>query len=66
VGELDKNYDIVEDWIEPFKKGTIYYLDNGKVRGVIFWNLWGKVDDGRELIRKAKTYQREDLLGMFS
>jgi len=66
VGELDKNYDIVEDWIEPFKKGTIYYLDNGKVRGVIFWNLWGKVDDGRELIRKGKTYQREDLLGMFS
>jgi len=33
---------------------------------VIFWNLWGKVDDGRELIRKGKTYQREDLLGMFS
>lgn len=66
VGELDKNYEIVEDWIEPFKKGTIYYLDNGKVRGVIFWNLWGKVDDGRELIRKGKIYQREDLLGMFS
>ncbi len=66
VGELDKNYDIVEDWIEPFKQGTIYYLENGKVRGVIFWNLWGKVDDGRELIRKGKTYQQNELLGMFS
>lgn len=66
VGELNKEFDIYEDWIEPFKKGTIYYLDEGKIRGIIFWNLWGKVDEGRELIASGETYDRADLNGMFS
>jgi len=65
VGELNKDFDIYEDWIEPFKKGTIYYLKDQKVRGLTFWNLWGKVDQGREMISKGKTYQLSDLAGLF-
>jgi len=66
VGELNKEFEIYEDWIEPFKKGTIFYLDKGKIRGLIFWNLWGKVDQGRELIKGEKTYQVSELQGMFT
>ena len=66
VGELDKKLEIVSDWIEPFKKGTIFYLDEGKIRGLIFWNLWGKVDEGIKLIKEGKTYQKDELTGLFS
>jgi hypothetical protein len=66
VGELDKKLEIVSDWIEPFKKGTIFYLNEGKIRGLIFWNLWGKVDEGIKLIKEGKTYQKDELTGLFS
>jgi NADPH-dependent 2,4-dienoyl-CoA reductase/sulfur reductase-like enzyme len=66
VGDLNPEYDIIEDWIEPFKKGTIYYLKDGQVMGVIFWDLWGNVDAGRELIASKKEYLEEDLIGRFT
>jgi hypothetical protein len=61
VGELNKAYQTHSDWIEKYKKGTIFYLDNGKIRGLVFWNLWGKVDQGRQIIREAKTYKKDEL-----
>jgi hypothetical protein len=36
-----------------------------KIRGIIFWNLWGKVDEGRELIQSGKSFTKADLKGMF-
>jgi NADPH-dependent 2,4-dienoyl-CoA reductase/sulfur reductase-like enzyme len=66
VGEMNKDFTIVSDWIEPYKKGTIFYLNEGKIRGLIFWNLWDKVDLGREIIREGKEYQVEDLKGLFT
>jgi 3-phenylpropionate/trans-cinnamate dioxygenase ferredoxin reductase component len=65
VGDIGKDLEIFEAWIEPFKKGTIFYLDDDKIRGVIFWNLWGKVDEGRELIQSGKSFTKADLKGMF-
>jgi len=65
VGDFDKDFEIFEDWIEPFKKGTVFYLDDDKIRGVIFWNLWGKVDQGRELIQSGKSFTKSDLKVMF-
>jgi NADPH-dependent 2,4-dienoyl-CoA reductase/sulfur reductase-like enzyme len=67
VGQLrKKEYQIVEDWIEPYQKGAIIYLDSGKVRGVIFWNLWDKVPQGREVIAEGKTFTQDDLMGLFT
>lgn len=66
VGEMNKEDEIYSDWIEPYKKGTIFYLKNNKIRGLIFWNLWGKVDKGRELIKEGKEYQIDELRGLFS
>ena len=65
VGDFDKGLEIFEDWIEPLKKGTVFYLDDDKIRGVIFWNLWGKVDEGRELILSGKSFTKSDLKGMY-
>ena len=65
VGEMDKNLEIYEDWVEPFKQGTIYYLEDGKIKGLIFWDLWGKIDKGRELIESGKVFSKSELKGLF-
>jgi NAD(P)H-nitrite reductase large subunit len=64
IGILDPKLEIVEDWIESFEEGIIYYLDNGIIKGVLLWNVWEKADDARELIAEKKKYHPEDLQGM--
>jgi NADPH-dependent 2,4-dienoyl-CoA reductase/sulfur reductase-like enzyme len=66
LGELNKDHEIFTDWIEPNKKGTVFYLDDGKIKGLIFWNLWGQVDKGREIIKEGKIYQNSELPGLFT
>jgi 3-phenylpropionate/trans-cinnamate dioxygenase ferredoxin reductase subunit len=53
VGDLNSNLDTDAQWIEPFQKGVIYYRQDGIVRGVLLWNVWGKVDQARDLIGKT-------------
>ncbi|MBI2429704.1 MAG: FAD-dependent oxidoreductase, partial [Ignavibacteriales bacterium] len=50
VGELDSRFEIVENWKEQFREGIIYYLNENRVRGVLLWNVWGKIEAARELI----------------
>lgn len=66
VGDFNKDFHIFEDWIEPFKKGTLFYLKDDKIQGLIFWNLWGKVDEGRAVIQSGKSYKVSELKGMFT
>jgi len=61
VGKLDPGMEIVSDWQEPFKKGVVYYLDGGKVRGVLLWNVWGKISEASDLIREAGPFKAADL-----
>ena len=52
VGELDARLVTRERWDEPNHKGIVAYVDDAnRPRGFLFWNVWGKVDAGRELIR---------------
>lgn len=66
VGEFNKDFEIFEDWIDPFKKGTIFYLEEDKIKGLIFWNLWGKVDKGKEVIQAGDSVTKSDLRAMFT
>jgi NADPH-dependent 2,4-dienoyl-CoA reductase/sulfur reductase-like enzyme len=63
VGELNNKLQTYSDWDEPFKKGVIYYLDDGHVRGVLLWNVWEKVDDARALMKEKGPFKAEDLKG---
>ena len=63
VGEMNSNMETFSDWEEPFKKGVVYYLDDGRVRGVLLWNVWEKVDEARELMREKGPFTAEDLRG---
>ncbi|MBU0621513.1 MAG: FAD-dependent oxidoreductase [Gammaproteobacteria bacterium] len=64
VGELDSGMDIVEDWQDPFRKGVVYYLRDGRVRGVLLWNTWGQVAAATELIAEKAQYNSETLKGL--
>lgn len=64
VGEMSSKMETVEDWQEePFKKGVIYYMDDGRVRGVLLWNVWKKVDEARALMREKGPFKEKDLKG---
>jgi 3-phenylpropionate/trans-cinnamate dioxygenase ferredoxin reductase subunit len=63
VGELNSKLEMVSDWQEPFKKGVIYYLDAGKVRGVLLWNVWDKVPAARDLLCDSRHYTAQGLKG---
>jgi NADPH-dependent 2,4-dienoyl-CoA reductase/sulfur reductase-like enzyme len=61
VGELDSRLNTLADWKEPHREGVIYYQKEGRVRGVLLWNLWGQVDAARELIAGKRPFRAEDL-----
>lgn len=63
VGEVDSRLQMVADWKVPFREGVIYYLRDGRVRGVLLWNIWGQVDAARRLIGSPDIFRAEDLKG---
>lgn len=63
VGELSSKLEIVEDWFDTNKEGVIYYLDKKRVKGVLLWNVWDKVDDAREIIAEKGPFSSKNLKG---
>ncbi len=63
VGILDADMETVGDWKEPHREGVVYYLDGGRVRGVLLWNVWNQVDAARELIARPGPLRANDLRG---
>jgi NADPH-dependent 2,4-dienoyl-CoA reductase/sulfur reductase-like enzyme len=64
VGEINSKLETFSDWEEPFKKGVVYYLDDGRrIRGVLLWNVWEKVDDARALLMEEGPFKESDLKG---
>ena len=64
VGLCDSRMEVVEDWEEPFRRGVLYYLKNGRVRGVLLMDVWDKVDEARVLIEAGEVVEPERLVGM--
>jgi len=56
---VDARYESHADWKEPFREGVVYYLAEGRVRGVLLWNteeskpVTGKDLDGRLPVAEA-------------
>ena len=63
VGMVDTRLDIIADWIRPNEEGSIFYMQDRRVRGVLLWRIGGKVDAARRLIVEEKQFQPEDLKG---
>jgi 3-phenylpropionate/trans-cinnamate dioxygenase ferredoxin reductase component len=64
VGELDPRHETVAEWEEPNLKGLVYYLDGERhPRGVLLWNVFGRVDAARDLIRAHQPIEMGTLRG---
>lgn len=64
VGELDARHETISDWIEqPYKRGVVYYMKDGRVRGVLLWRLMRQLDAARLLIAEPGPFKPPDLLG---
>lgn len=66
VGELDARLETYADWKAPNREGVVYYLQNGRVRGVLLWNVWGKVEAARQLIAERGCFGPSNLKGRIS
>ena len=56
VGDVDSRQETVEEWADPNRKGVVAYVNgdgDGRARGFLLWDVWGKVDEARELIRSG-------------
>jgi NADPH-dependent 2,4-dienoyl-CoA reductase/sulfur reductase-like enzyme len=63
VGTLDARLETVEQWVTPFREGVVYYLDAGRVRGVLLWNTWDQVDAARKLIAAPGPFDAASVQG---
>jgi 3-phenylpropionate/trans-cinnamate dioxygenase ferredoxin reductase subunit len=63
VGELDPRLETFADWKEEFKKGVVYYLAGGRVRGVLLWNVWDSIPKARLLLAEPGPFTAADLKG---
>ena len=58
VGDVDSRLATVVEWAEPNRKGVVAYVDDGGVpRGFLLWDVWGKVDPARDLIRSGRALE---------
>ncbi len=51
VGDLDIHLETIAEWDIEYEKGILYFLSEGKIRGVISCNLPHKMAWARELIK---------------
>jgi NADPH-dependent 2,4-dienoyl-CoA reductase/sulfur reductase-like enzyme len=63
VGEVDSRLETFADWKRPNEEGVVYYLKEGRVRGVLLWNVWERVDTARALIAESGPFTPENLKG---
>jgi NADPH-dependent 2,4-dienoyl-CoA reductase/sulfur reductase-like enzyme len=63
VGEVDAGLETVEDWKVPNREGVVYYLKDGRVRGVLLWNVWDQVEAARTLVASPGPFLPRDLVG---
>jgi NADPH-dependent 2,4-dienoyl-CoA reductase/sulfur reductase-like enzyme len=66
VGDVDSRLDTVAEWAEPNRKGVVCYVEDGKPRGFLLWDVWGKVDAARELIAAGDDVDPEVLRGLLA
>ncbi len=62
VGKLDARLETVASWKTEHREGVLYYLDRGRVVGVLLWGIFGQVDAARALIERHAAPERAELL----
>jgi NADPH-dependent 2,4-dienoyl-CoA reductase/sulfur reductase-like enzyme len=65
VGNLSSEQRSIAHWVEPNRKGVIAYVDEeGRPRGFLLWDVWGKVEAATELLRAGRPIDEAVLAGL--
>jgi 3-phenylpropionate/trans-cinnamate dioxygenase ferredoxin reductase subunit len=54
VGDADASFDTDSIWREEREEGVVFYLNEDVIRGVLLWNVEGKADWARGLLRTPR------------
>jgi NADPH-dependent 2,4-dienoyl-CoA reductase/sulfur reductase-like enzyme len=60
VGDIDSTFETHAAWCHPATEGVVFYLNDDIVRGVLMWNLVGRADWARALIRERRPTTHEE------
>jgi len=63
VGTTDPRLEVVTDWTNVNERGFIYYLSDGRVRGVVCWGIFGRMPEARALLAEPGPHLAADLRG---
>lgn len=63
VGDLNSRYETFGDWQIENNTGVLYYLNKGKVCGVMTCNIYDKMDEARKMILSGRQAVPDDLRG---
>lgn len=63
IGDCESSLETFADWQEENRKGVIYYLKDGRVRGALICGIFGKTDMARDMIMAQERIQTSDLQG---
>jgi NADPH-dependent 2,4-dienoyl-CoA reductase/sulfur reductase-like enzyme len=61
VGRLDARLEVVASWRTFGREGVCWYLEDGRVRGVLLWGIFGQVDAARRMIERGVAVRPEEL-----
>lgn len=50
VGVVDAHLDVATAWKTENREGVVYYLEDGRVRGVLTLGIFGQLDAARALL----------------
>jgi NADPH-dependent 2,4-dienoyl-CoA reductase/sulfur reductase-like enzyme len=64
VGDVDSRVETIEEWAEPNRKGVVCYVEDGKPRGFLLWDVWDKVGAATEIIRAGEPVDGSTLRGL--
>jgi NADPH-dependent 2,4-dienoyl-CoA reductase/sulfur reductase-like enzyme len=63
VGLVSSKLETFADWQKDNNTGVVYYLEDRKVRGAMMCNVWNKVNEARELIKRNEPMTVSELHG---
>ncbi len=63
MGDCSTQHEVVEDWVVPYEEGVVYYLAQGRVVGVLNWNVWDGMGKAEQLIEADRQFSPDELRG---
>lgn len=63
VGSLDASLQTLQDWVVPMQQGTVYYLAEDHVAGVLLWNMPDRLEEARDVVAGPTPQDPAELTG---